>query len=755
MKKVAVIIPVFNEEKYLPNFLKKLLPQVKKIPEINRIVFVNDGSTDKTQGILEKAKKQIKRILIIRLKNDNGKGNAMRVGSQEAIKRGAKYLIYMDGDGQHDPKHLTSFIKELANYPLVFGYRKLEKNTPLIRKIGNKISSFIIRNVFRIERVGDILCGYFAIHSAIYKKIKWHSDDYGVEAEISTIVSREKIPFKEILVKTIYLDRTKGVNLFHALNIFLRIPFWAIIRHMDRTLKILTLFGLALIFLLLAFKNPYSVRSLVPNLEPYPDTLYYSSPAWNFVQSKGFVMQAFDYQSKIVTPPLYSIFLMPFFAVFQDVRSFYFANLLLMVGSLALFVLILSRLVYTKLADILIVGLVGFFFATNFYFYTQPYLLMAESITLFFSMLAMYLLVASTTPRRSFWAGLLGIAILMIKFSNLPLTLAFYILYGWKILKDPSKKNSRIFGLSLGLSLLLLASYSVKTQIFAGHKNLSSGAGFSPVYFLQNFQQYLKTLMGGQERYLWFDNRMTSPLLAIPTFIGILVGLFIKKWRKNTILLLVYGFSVIIFMSFFYTRDIRYIIVVYPIMLIFTGFTFLFVKERFGKVVGIVLTVLLGVVYLLLPQSGQVPGERPIITLKKQVGLNFRHAEEPWNYKAVVEFNSFFSQSKDKKPYFGTLLPPYFVGYYTNGNYNYLPVSMGQEFFGDKKKAPKVFLTLLVDYYKMLLEAGNEIYISPYYQANLLSWKQDYDNLAKNFNLELVKSGCHNTCNIYKLTLLK
>lgn len=511
------------------------------------------------------------------------------------------------------------------------------------------------------------------------------------------------------------------------------------------------LFILIVIYLLLAFKNPFSVRSLVPNLEPYPDTLYYSNPPWNLIHNKGFVMQAFDYRSKIITPPLYSIYLIPFFALFQDVRSFYFANLLLIIGSLALFVQIAYKLLYRRLFDMLIIAFIGLLFVTNFYLYTLPSLLMAENITLFFSMAGLYLLIFSSSVRKSAIAGMFGVGMTMIKFSNAPLSGVFYILYGFKVLRNKSKEKIRlVFGLSAFLSITFFVIYIVGSQILLGHKNLSPGIGFSHVYFLQNIQQYLKILTGENDRLLWFNNRMVSPALALPIIFGIVAGLFGPQ-RKVTLQMLIYGLSTVIFMSFFYTRDIRYILMVTPIILLFVGFTFLFLKEHFHPWLTIAFMTLLGAAYLLLPQLGHITDERIIITLKKQVGLNFRHAEEPWNYKAVVEFNSYFSKYKNKKPYMGTLLPPYFVSYYSNGNYNYLPVSMGQEFFGDKKNAPKIFFISLVDYYTNLLKKGNEIYISPYYQSNLVSWKKDYDDLSRHFNLKLVKSGCYNTCNIFRL----
>ena len=132
----------------------------------------------------------------------------------------------MDGDGQHDPSYLPVFIRALKKKPVVFGYRKLDKKMPIVRRLGNHIAYFIIHHIFRIHRYGDILCGYLGIRNDVYDRIRFRSDDYGVEAELSAIVGRCKIPFSEVEVSTIYLDTTKGVHMWHALQILLRIPMW-------------------------------------------------------------------------------------------------------------------------------------------------------------------------------------------------------------------------------------------------------------------------------------------------------------------------------------------------------------------------------------------------------------------------------------------------------------------------------------------------------------------------------------------------
>jgi glycosyltransferase involved in cell wall biosynthesis len=225
-QKYTVIVPLYNEEKYLPDFLPSLIYEVKKIPQITCILFINDGSTDSTQNIITKYQSKYKHIDCISFKKNRGKGYSMTQGINRAIQYGSEGVIFMDGDGQHNPRFLSKFVNYLKVYPVVFGYRHLKHKTPVLRKLGNHIATFIIRHIFQIHRHGDILCGYIGLRCEIYSKLRWFSQDYGVEAELSAIIGRKRISFKELLIDTIYLDNNKGVNMIHALRIFVRIPIW-------------------------------------------------------------------------------------------------------------------------------------------------------------------------------------------------------------------------------------------------------------------------------------------------------------------------------------------------------------------------------------------------------------------------------------------------------------------------------------------------------------------------------------------------
>ncbi len=225
VKKVFIVVPVYNEEKYVGRFIKDLFKEVNTIKNVSQVVFVNDGSKDRTRDIILSQKEKHKKIRLIDLSKNSGKGVAMKQGLKYAKKNNAGAIIFMDGDRQHSPEHIKDFLLALEVSPIVFGYRMLLSDAPKVRKAGNMVAGLIIRYLFNIKR-RDILCGFIALRTDVFNKINWTSKGYGVEAEMSAVVGRKKIPFTELLVSTIYFDVKKGVTMKHALKIFLHLPLW-------------------------------------------------------------------------------------------------------------------------------------------------------------------------------------------------------------------------------------------------------------------------------------------------------------------------------------------------------------------------------------------------------------------------------------------------------------------------------------------------------------------------------------------------
>tara|TARA_A100001011_G_C14291715_1_gene836486 strand:+ start:1252 stop:1962 length:711 start_codon:yes stop_codon:yes gene_type:complete len=136
-KKLAVVIPVYNEEesiKKVVNDWKKILPT-----KLFDLIIINDGSTDNTKSILSNFKKKIKNLIVINKKNA-GHGKAVCDGYKFAIKKKYKYIFQTDGDNQFfasDFKKLWSK-KSNSNYDIILGNR-FKRNDPLIRIFLSKI----------------------------------------------------------------------------------------------------------------------------------------------------------------------------------------------------------------------------------------------------------------------------------------------------------------------------------------------------------------------------------------------------------------------------------------------------------------------------------------------------------------------------------------------------------------------------------------------------------------------------------------
>lgn len=205
--KIVVIIPGFNEEKYLAKVLDDVLKVTKNI------VYVDDGSTDNS---LEIAKKKLTHVL--RHEVNLGKGAALKTGCEYVFGNlKADAVVFMDSDGQHKASDLPLFFTSLKKgTQVVFGVRRFSPQMPIVRLIGNKSASIFLNLLFH-KYIPDIPSGFKAITKKAYSSLKWKASGYEVEIEIAARVSRYNIPFSVIEIETIYYDVNKGMNLLDGL----------------------------------------------------------------------------------------------------------------------------------------------------------------------------------------------------------------------------------------------------------------------------------------------------------------------------------------------------------------------------------------------------------------------------------------------------------------------------------------------------------------------------------------------------------
>jgi glycosyltransferase involved in cell wall biosynthesis len=125
---VSFIIPCFNEEEALPIFLNEIEKYMDQIPKFeSEIILINDGSTDSTLDAMKSIQKQFNRVTILDLPEQSGKIKAQAIGVEQ-ISLSSNICIFIDADGQHDPKYIEEMI-QLAH---------LEQKTSFTLRINNQ-----------------------------------------------------------------------------------------------------------------------------------------------------------------------------------------------------------------------------------------------------------------------------------------------------------------------------------------------------------------------------------------------------------------------------------------------------------------------------------------------------------------------------------------------------------------------------------------------------------------------------------------
>ena len=146
----------------------------------------------------------------------------MRKGADFAFNElAAENVIFMDGDGQHDPSDLQHFFALLDQKKppqLIFGLRNLKQGMSLGRVAGNRSISFLIWILYDFY-ISDSLSGYKAINKEIYPKLRWQSNNYSVEVEISCRTARNYLPFATVPIKTIYHATDQKMELLDGFKI--------------------------------------------------------------------------------------------------------------------------------------------------------------------------------------------------------------------------------------------------------------------------------------------------------------------------------------------------------------------------------------------------------------------------------------------------------------------------------------------------------------------------------------------------------
>lgn len=172
-KLISVVIPMHNEEgnvKLVYEETKAVLEEIKGQKGYSyEIIFVNDGSTDRTLELLKEIKREDPYVRILNMDGNRGEAAALSAGFYHA--RGI-YILTMDGDGQNNPSYFKEILKKLEEgYKVVTGYRLKRKEPWLTRKLPSFIANRLIAFVTGLK-VRDNGCSLKGYKAEIPKKLQ-------------------------------------------------------------------------------------------------------------------------------------------------------------------------------------------------------------------------------------------------------------------------------------------------------------------------------------------------------------------------------------------------------------------------------------------------------------------------------------------------------------------------------------------------------------------------------------------------------
>ncbi len=171
---ISVIVPLYNEEESLP----ELHAWIRRVMEANKftyeIIFVNDGSTDRSWDVIEGLAGENPCVKGIKFRRNYGKSPALYCGFEAAQ---GDVVITMDADLQDSPDEIPGLYKMITEegYDLVSGYKQ-KRYDPLSKTIPTKLFNATARRISGIHNLHDFNCGLKAYRREVVKNIEVYGE---------------------------------------------------------------------------------------------------------------------------------------------------------------------------------------------------------------------------------------------------------------------------------------------------------------------------------------------------------------------------------------------------------------------------------------------------------------------------------------------------------------------------------------------------------------------------------------------------
>jgi glycosyltransferase involved in cell wall biosynthesis len=207
---ISIVVPAYNEEENVEEFHAKVSKVMKSMKMQYEMIFVDDGSKDKTYEKLDKLAKKDSNVRIIKFRKNFGQSAAWDAGFKHS---NGKYIITMDADLQNDPEDIPNLIKKLEEgYDVVSGWRHNRKDT--IPKRFFSWVSRLLRKVVIDDKIHDSGCSLKIYKKECFEGLDLHGEMHRYITEILSLRG-----FKITEIKVNHLPRKKGKTKYNILRV--------------------------------------------------------------------------------------------------------------------------------------------------------------------------------------------------------------------------------------------------------------------------------------------------------------------------------------------------------------------------------------------------------------------------------------------------------------------------------------------------------------------------------------------------------
>ncbi len=214
---ITAIIPAFNEEVSVGSVV------LHARQHADRVIVIDDGSIDRTSEVARLAGAEV-----IRHHKNMGKGAALKTGFELAGLNGAKVIVTMDSDGQHDPEEIPKLVAPIlaGEADMVNGSRYIngnKKDTPFYRRIGQNVLDKVT-NLNSGLHITDTQSGFRAFAKNTLPVFRFKSSGLAIESEMLMDAANARLRIKEVEIGVRYdVDCSTENPVSHGLKVLIKV----------------------------------------------------------------------------------------------------------------------------------------------------------------------------------------------------------------------------------------------------------------------------------------------------------------------------------------------------------------------------------------------------------------------------------------------------------------------------------------------------------------------------------------------------